>query len=206
MVKVLRELALMLFHAWRRLLTAIVRTVTRMWARLRRAGERWGADWRTAYMYLRHTDVAWADERPDRLMVAAMFGLRAFIAGLLISSGIALGTGSRAWTAILMASSELLWAGARAAIVLLLMPTEPPRSRVLIAFAAGLAPYALGVTPLLQFIALWPSALLTARGLRGAGVAPASVRTATRWAFGGQAAIIASGLAARSVIALFGIV
>jgi len=198
------ELIAALFLAWRRLLTTLVRGVGCAWVQMSRAGEHWAAGWHTVHAYLTDTDTAWADNPPTHLTAAAVFGLRAFLAGLLISVGLALGTGSRLPEAALAALIEFLWATARLSIVLLVLPSESTRSRVLVAFTAGLAPYVLGLTPLLRLVSLWLSAVLTSRGLLGADITPPLVRSAIRWAFGGQAVVVIGGLAIRGAIALLG--
>lgn len=189
------------FLAWRRILTSAVQTMLHAWARLRRAGARQVDGWILVGKYLTDTRSAWAHGDLDHITVPASFGLRAFVAGLLIATGIMLGAGSRLPTVGLSALTELLWAAARVTIILLVLPTDVRRSRALLAFAAGLIPYAIGITPLLRFASLWLSALLTARGLRGAGASPRTVRTSTGWAFGGQAATEIAGVVGRSVIA-----
>lgn len=198
------DLASTLFRMWRRLLTAIACGCTRAWVHVRDAAARWAAGWLPVRAYLADPVAAWSGDSPARLMPAVAFGLRAFAAGLLISAGVALGTGVRLPAAGLVILTELLWVAARLAIIVLLTPTGLPRSRALAAFAAGLAPYAFGITPLLRLGSLGLSAVLTARGLRGAGAAAGTVRLATGWAFGGQAAIMAGGVALRGLLAAIG--
>ena len=204
MANVARELFAALFLAWRRLLSALARVATRGWARLRRTGKRWATGWHASRAYLTDTGSVWADGPPTRLSAAAAFGIRAFVAGLFIFVGVALGTGDQLPAAGITILTEILWAVARLSIMLLVLSSGPPRSSVLIAFAAGLAPYAIGVTPLLRLVSLWLSAVLTTRGLRGAGATPRLARSATLWAFGGQAAILLGSLVMRGVITLIG--
>lgn len=204
MMHAIYELFGALFGAWRRLLTAVARRVDRCWSALRRAGLRWAAGSRSIRAYVTDTTSAWAEGSIERLEPAAAFGLRALIAGLIASTGIALGTGTRLAAVGLVVLTELLLAAARLAIVLLVVPAGTSRPRLLLAFAAGLAPYAFGVTPLLRLGSLWASGVLTFRGLRGAGVGPRDAKTATAWAFGGQTAIVVAGLLIRSVLALLG--
>lgn len=198
------ELISTLFHTWRRLLTAALRAIRRQWTRAGLAFRRQADEWRTVREYLTDTAAVWADDSLARLAPAAAFGLRAFAAGLIISAGIALGAGSRAPAVGLVVLIELLWAAARLAIVLLVLPADAPRPRTLLAFAAGLAPFAVGVTPFLRLVSLVLSGVLTARGLRGAGAATGHVRTAIGWAFGGQVLVVVGGGLIRSVVALLG--
>lgn len=193
-----------LFRAWRRLLTATLGGIDRGWTRVRRALARRADGWRTVRDYLTDTSAFWTEGSPARLTSAAAFGLRALAAGLIISTGIAIGSGSRAPAAGLLVLTELLWTAARLAIVLLVLPADAPRPRMIIAFAAGLAPYAVGITPLLRLVSLILSGALTARGFRGAGVASGQARMAVVWAFGGQAVVVVGGALIRGVIALLG--
>lgn len=101
------------------------------------------------------------------------------------------------------AAGEVLWASMRFIIIALLMPRGViSRSRLSVAFLAGLLPYALGITWLLRLIALGASASLTHRGLVGAGVSRDDTRVVIGWAFGGQAAVLATGWLVRAVVAL----
>ncbi len=97
----------------------------------------------------------------------------------------------------------MLWAGARFIIIAMLMPRGAiTRTRLSIVFLSGLLPYAFGATWLLRMVALGGSALLTRRGLLGAGVSARDVRVTVGWSFGGQAAILVGGWLVRAVIAL----
>lgn len=193
-----------LFRAWRRLLTAPVRTLRLVWARSRRQSARWAEGWLLVWRYLTDTGAAWSGETPQCVTTPASFGLRAFVAGLLVATGILLGTGSSLATAGLSALIELLWAAARITIILLVLPPDVRRSHAVLACAAGLAPYAIGVTPVLRFVSLGLSAVLTLRGLREADVPPEAARASVGWAFGGQAAIMIAGVAGRTFIAALG--
>lgn len=204
MARAPRELIAALFRAWRRLLTTTLRGINRGWTRLRLAGAHRADGWRTVRDYLTDTVAVWSDASPARLTSAAAFGLRAFAAGLIISTGIAFGAGSRLPAAGLVVLTELLWAATRLAIALLVLPADAPRSKALLAYAAGLAPYAVGVTPLLRLVSLVLSGALTARGLRGAGVTAGHARSAVVWSFGGQAVVVVGGALIRGVIAALG--
>ncbi|MHB1136047.1 MAG: hypothetical protein ACYCXR_05620 [Coriobacteriia bacterium] len=199
-----RELISTLFRAWRRLLTMALHGINQVWARLRLVGARRGDEWLTVRDYLTDTAAVWADGSLARLTPAAAFGLRALAAGLIVSTGMALGAGSSAPAAGLIVLTELLWAAIRLAIVLLVLPADTHRPRTLLAFAAGLAPYAVGITPLMRLVSLLLSGVLTARGLRGAGVATGHARTAIVWAFGGQIVVVVIGALIRGAVALLG--
>lgn len=130
-------------------------------------------------------------------------GLRAFVFGLLLS-GIGISTSTSRWLPIAVAvGSQVLWAGARFIIIALLMPWGAiDRPRLSTAYLAGLAPYALAATWVLQFAAIAVSAVLTQRRLVGAGVSQRDARTAIAWAFGGQAGVAAGIWVARALVVL----
>lgn len=193
-----------LFRAWRRLLSVPARMLQRVRVSLRRRCARWSDGMRLVWHYFTDTGAAWDSEASERVTAPASFGLRAFVAGILISTGILLGAGSPLSTAGLTALVELLWAAARVTIILLVLPRDLRRSRALLACAAGLAPYAIGVTPALRLLSLGLSAVVTMRGLQAAGASSGSARASVGWAFGGQAAIVVAGLASRGLIATLG--
>ncbi len=204
MIDTLRELASALFLGWRRALTAIASGLQQAWCRTSRAASRWQARWSPVRSYLADTESAWQVERGTVIGPAVAFGVRAFACGMLVSIGVAISTGSGLAAAVLPVLTEALWTAARLMIVLLVVPTTASRRDVLCAFGAGLAPYALGFTPLLRLASLILSGILTARGLAATGVAAGNARAATTWAFGGQAAIVVSGTVVRGAIALLG--
>lgn len=197
-------LILMLFGGWRRLLTSAVHSLHRLRAFARRLGGRLLAECRAIREYLVDTGSAWAEGPPTRLSHAAVFGLLAYAAGLAMAAAIALGSGVRAPAVGLLVLIELLWGAVRLTIVLLVLRGGASRRGTLIAFAAGLAPYALGVTAPLRLVSLALSARLTARGLRGAGIAPDSAGLAIGWAFGGQVVAMMLAFATRGGIAMLG--
>jgi hypothetical protein len=163
----------------------------------------WSAQWRHIRAYHFDTAHAWDAGPAETRSTAAAFGLRAFVGGLAIASGLA-SAGSGPFAGVLLAlAMESLWAAARLTIIALLVPqAELERGRLFVVYAAALIPYALALGPVLQLGALAASGVLTARGLLAAGASKATTRRAAVWAFGGQAAILLLGVAGRAVLAL----
>mgnify|MGYP001273132701 CR=1 FL=1 len=199
----LSGIASRLFIIWRRVIATVALWPVRVGRAMTTLARAWISQWRAALRYHLNADSPWkAADVKDR-EVAAALGLRAFAFGL-IALAVLTASSRNAWgPGAVAAAGELLWAGMRFIIIALLMPHGAiDRPRLSVAFLAGLAPFALGVTWLLRLVALGLSALLTYRGLRGAGVSRDDTRVVVGWAFGGQAAVLASGWLVRAIVAL----
>lgn len=195
--------ALALFLAWRLLLTRIWRRCARGSRAVARGICGWSAQWRHIRAYHSRTRCAWDTGHAETRSTAAAFGLRAFMGGLAIASGLASAGGDPLERVLLALLVESLWAAARLTILALLVPEiELERESLFIVYAAALIPYALALGPVLRLGALAASAILTARGLLAAKVSEATVRRATGWAFGGQAAVLFLGFAGRTALAV----
>ncbi len=154
----------------------------------------WWAQWPTIRRYLTDPLGAWMSRDAAAVATAAAFGPRAAAAGVAFTCAVVLGTGGTLRGVAATALVEALWALGRYAILRIVVQPRPRyRRRLTAAYLAGLIPMALGVTDGLRLIALAGSAVLTMRGLRGAGFRPRATRTAIGWAFGGHAATIALG-------------
>ncbi|HAL29418.1 MAG TPA: hypothetical protein DCP20_01700 [Coriobacteriia bacterium] len=195
--------ALALFLAWRLLLTRLWRRCVHGARALLGGVSGWSAQWRRIHAYHFDTAHAWNAGPPETRSTAAAFGLRAFVGGLAIASGLASAGGDPFAGVLLAVAVESLWAAARLTILALLVPhAELERGRLLIVYTAALIPYALALGPVFQLGALAASGILTARGLVAAGASKATTRRAAGWAFGGQAAILMLGVAGRAALAL----
>lgn len=192
-----------LFAAWRRMIGMLARVPRHVGRIATCAGRSWIGQWRTTLEYHRHADEAWDADDLAAYQPAAALGARAFVFGMIVLA-LVTASGHNAWgPGVMLVASEVLWTGMRFIIIALLMPRAAiGRTRLTIAFLAGLLPYALAATWLLRLAALAASAVLTYRGLLGAGVARRDVRLATGWAFGGQMAVFAGGWLIRGVIAV----
>ncbi len=188
-----------LFCVWRRAVTRVLRSGAGLRQTLVASATRWIDTWKTMLAYTLHapTRAANPDTGPD---LVAGFGVMAFVAGMLIAIGCAVGEGDGPATIAAAAAGGIAWAVARFWVLLLVLRGRRPRAVIARVYLAGLVPYALAVSPLLRFVALALSAALTARGLRAADVPAADVRTATVWAFGGQALVSLLGTVARDVL------
>jgi hypothetical protein len=197
------EVAASFFAAWHRVLSTGYRFVraSALWIWERSA--RWAAQWEDIVRYLAAPARSHDASADAGAPLAAAFGARAFVFGILMSGAIATAAGDTARAAIATLLVEVAWAAGRLAICVALIPGRTmPRRRLFLAYLTGLAPYALGLTALLRAAALLASALLTGRELRAAGLGGRDTRTALAWAFGGQAAVIALGFAVRGGLAM----
>ncbi len=192
-----------LFAAWRRTIAGAVSLVRRVGPGVRAIANAWVHQWSLLRTYHASSALPWDTTDDVARRVATAVGLRAFIFGL-IATGISTATSTSLWLPVAVGvGSQVLWAGARFIILALLMPKGAiSRARLSTAYLAALLPYAVAATWLLQLVALAVSSVLTYRGLTGAGVPERDVRTATAWAFGGQAAITIGGWAARALVVL----
>lgn len=192
-----------LFAAWRRMVSSIAGVVPRVVNDARSAGRTWIGQWRRVREYHLHAFEPWTVATVADRETAAAVGTRAFIFGVVVAGIVTATSSGLLGPAVVTTGTEVLWAGARFIIIAMLMPRGAiTRSRLSIAFLAGLLPYAFGATWLLRMVALGGSALLTRRGLLGAGVSARDVRVTVGWSFGGQAAILVGGWLVRAVIAL----
>lgn len=199
----LGSIASRLFFIWRRMIAAVASWPVRIARSAATLVQTWISQWRAAIRYHLNAESPWeAAEVKDREAAAAL-GLRAFAFGL-IALAILTASSHNTWgPGAVAAAGEVLWASMRFIIIALLVPPGAiGRSRLSTAFLAGLLPFALGVTWLLRLVALGASSLLTYRGLAGAGVTRGDARVVVSWAFGGQAAVLASGWFVRAVVAL----
>jgi len=195
--------ALALFLAWRLLLTRLWRRCVHGARTVLRGVPGWSAQWRHIRTYHFDTVHTWDAGPAEARSAAAAFGLRAFVGGLAIASGLASAGGDPLAGVLLAVAVESLWAAARHTILALLVPqAELERGRLFVVYAAALIPYALALGPVLRLGALAISGTLTARGLLAAGVPTPTVRRAVGWAFGGQAAVLLMGTAGSALLAL----
>lgn len=192
-----------LFAAWRRMISGLASIGTRTGAGVRRLAARWARQWPLVRAYHAGAALPWEPAGDRERRAAAALGLRAFVFGLVLC-GIGTSASTSRWLPIAVAvGSQVLWAGVRFIIVALLMPRGAiDRARLSTAYLAGLTPYVFAATWALQLAALAASALLTARGLLGAGVPRRDVRIAIAWAFGGQVAVAAGLWVMRALVVL----
>lgn len=191
------------FAVWRRAIGAAVGIPARVGRSMSRVARSWWSQWRGALEYHRNAAAPWETAESASREAAAALGARGFMFGM-IALAIVTASARNVWgPGVVAAGGEILWAGVRFIIIALLMPRGAiGRSRLSVAFLAGLFPYAIGVTWLLRLVALGASAVLTLRGMRGAGVSESDSRVAVGWAFGGQAAVLAAGWIVRAIVAL----
>lgn len=192
-----------LFSIWRRLLTALASAARRSALLVRRAAHAWMMQWVGFFRYHRDAALPWSPEGHRDRQRAAAIGVRALVFGVTLAALSAAGLRDSWLAAAAVSGEQLLWASARFIIIALVSPRGAlDRPRLTTAFMAGLVPYAAGVTPTLRILALAGSAILTYRGLQGAGLRPGEARTAIVWSFGGQAAVAGLGWVLRALVAL----
>ena len=196
-----KDALIALFMVWRRSVTRVWRAGTRLCRTLGTTTALWASTWKMVLGHLVSAGPA-LPEADSRYDVVSGFGVLAFVAGALVSVGIALGDGDSPSAIAGVMAAETAWAAARFGVLALVLRERKPRTRIGHAYLTGLAPYALAVTPPLRLAALALSAILTARGLRDAGFPARDVRTATAWAFGGQALASLLGALASGVLAV----
>lgn len=192
------------FHLWQVALSASARALGVTWNRGVRAARSWLAQWERVRVYHVAPSRSWKDFATAE--AAAALGLRAFIAGMGLA-GLSVGLSRNSYlAAIVLISIEVLWAASRFIIIALLVPRGSISRRSLsVAFLAGLLPYLVGITPTLRLAALLASGVLTARGLRAAGIDRIDTVRAIAWSFGGQLAVTAAGWALGALIALIAV-
>lgn len=192
-----------LFALWRGLLTGLAATARRFASLAARVARAWALQWAGLARYHRDSTLPWnADGHADRSAAAAI-GVRCFAFGLTLAALYAAGLRSSLLAAVAVVAEQLLWASARFIIIALVSPRKAiDRTSLSIVYLAGLLPYVMGATPTLRMLALAGSALLTYRGLQGAGLRVAEARSAIAWSFGGQAAVAAFGWILRALVAL----
>lgn len=190
-----------LFLLWRRAVTRTWHAGRRFRGALRNAAGHWVDAWSAELGYilhpgrnLQHTDA--------RRGVVAGFGVLSFVAGMLLAIGIAVSRGDRPAAIVGVIAVEIAWTVARFWVLTLVLRDIEPRESVAALYLAGLVPYALAATPVMRFGALALSALLTSRGLLGAGIPSADARTATAWAFSGQVLVLLLGFVMRGALAM----
>lgn len=192
-----------LFAVWRRAIAAVASWPVRAGRGAISLTRSWASQWRATLRYHQDADRPWESVGATGREVAAALGLRAFVFGLIALAMLTASARNEWGPGAVVAAGEILWAGMRFIIIALLMPRGViDRSRLSVAFLAGLLPYAFGVTWLLRLVALGASASLTHRGLVGAGVSRDDTRVVIGWAFGGQAAVLAGGWLVRAIVAL----
>lgn len=191
------------FPAWHRLVSSVAGLYARTVVAASAAAKNWVGQWSLVVAYHKDPVTAWASADARCRTTAAAIGARAFAFGIVATALIGAAT-KGAWTSgLLILITELLWAAARFIIIAMLMPKGSiTRARLSMAFLAGLVPYALGMTAPLRVVSLLLSALLTHRGLSGAGVAARDVNIAIGWSFGGQAGFVVAGWLARAALVL----
>lgn len=189
---------------WMRLLSALARAVQGLGCALTRYIRAWRSRSLAARDYFLDPDDVWLHQDGVAISAAAAVGLRLFVVGMLATVGLALATGGVGRVAVITSGIEAVWAAARYAILVALVPsTALPRARLTAAYLAGLAPFAVGATALLRTAALIASGLLTFRGLTAAGLRRRTAAGAAVFAFGGQMGVVALGWLLRAAIALF---
>ncbi len=189
-----------LFSAWRRMLGITFGTMASSDGKLAAWMARWRSQWGAVRTYIASPTAAWCGDAAAAELAAA-FGLRALVFGTLTGVVIAIAGGSAPVAAFATLAIELAWAAARLIIVMLLTPPGLlSRHRILVACAAGLAPYVFGVLAPLRLLSFLASALLTYRGLAAAGLGVRDTRLAVGWAFGGQIAVMAFAWIARGAL------
>ena len=162
----------------------------------------WNERMAAARRYVLAPADAWIRQDAPAVSAAAAVGPRYLIAGLLLAAAYTRATGGTIGEALAPAFVEIVWALGRLGAIALLVPArELPRPRLAAAYLAGLLPYVFGVTTWLRVVVLVASALLTFRGLTGAGLGGRRARTAVLWAFGGQVGVVAFGWVARAALA-----
>ncbi|MBN1192446.1 MAG: hypothetical protein JXA36_01955 [Coriobacteriia bacterium] len=167
------------------------------------AWKSWMGQWTLSLTYHADPAASWSAEGGRRADAAAAVGASFFLSGLMIAGLLATTTRGMLTSGLALIATEILWAAARFAIIIMLVPrTATPRARLLRVFLAGLAPYAFGATTLLRIASLVLSAILTSRGLIGVGVQVRDVRSAICWSFGGQACFVAASWLARGGLVL----
>lgn len=187
-----------LFLVWRRSVTRAWRIGGRLSRTLADSTSSSARTWKIALGHIIHPEQGTTDT-DARWHLASAFGVIAFASGALIAVGFSIGNGDSPATIAVTILSETAWAAARLWVLLLVLRSRQLRVRITHAFLAGLAPYALAFSPLLRFSALVLSAIVTTRGLRAVEVSAADARTATAWAFGGQALMTLLGAIARGM-------
>jgi hypothetical protein len=189
-----------LFSAWRRMLGGVFDKTVPSGGWLTATAGRWRSQWGAIRTYVAGPTAAWSGDAAAAEFAAA-FGLRAFVFGILAGAAIAIAGGSAPVSAIATLAIESAWAAARLIIVMLLTPAGLlPRRRLIVAYAAGLAPYLFGVLAPLRVVSFLASAFLTYRGLVAAGLGSQDTRLAVGWAFGGQVAVMAFAWIARGAL------
>lgn len=192
-----------LFATWRRLLAVLAETSRRVFAAVKASARAWLVRWEHAWEYQRQPADAFGAADGRVAEDASAIGLSAFLIGVVIAAWLIAASRHALVSAVAVIALEMLWAGARFILIAMLMPRGVIDRRTLtIAFLAGLTPYLVGATAGLRLLALTASALLTWRGLRGAGVSLPDTRRAIGWSFGGQLGVAAVGWLLRAAVAL----
>ncbi|MHB8966330.1 MAG: hypothetical protein ACYC52_10225 [Coriobacteriia bacterium] len=184
-------------HGWRRALTMAARGLApaRRWATVRATATDALEFYRSPGSF--GTLSASAADR-----IAAL-GLRLFLLGLGLAVGLGLWRTGTWRPSAGGALTATMWALARLGVMLWLAPRNGRVQRVVIAaWAASLAPFVVGMTEGLRYIALAASAALCLGALGGTRVPQRDARTMVVWAFGGQATVMVGGIAARALLAL----
>lgn len=184
-------------HAWRRAVSAVARVVA--------PARRWAAAKSLTLDAMRvwRRPAAWGELQPAAADRIAALGLRLFVAGIAASVGVGMWRAGSWRPAAGAAITTVAWAAARLLVMLALRPRgDRVRALTIAAWAASLAPFALGVTEGLRFAALAASAVWCAGALAASGLPARDARTMTAWAFGGQAGVTLGGLALRALLAL----
>ena len=190
-----------LFTIWQALLTRVVRWTAGVVALLGTLARRTARKSALVSAYVTQPTEAWSDTDDTVRSAAAAFGVTSLIAGLMMSGALAANTGESAVGIALIVLTEILWATVRYVILALLSPVRSvSRAKLVTAYLAGLIPYAIGLTPALRVVSLAWSAILTERGLRGAGVPDRVRRTGVSWSFGGQAVAMLAGVLGRGAL------
>jgi hypothetical protein len=174
------------FGQWRAVVSRALRAIAS--SPLRTGAGVWLAEvWRFVG---RPAEMMSSDDAHSRLLVSRT-GYACLAAGAAVTALLTLRGGMGPLAAATDAAWLVVWAAARYAIMRL-ASGETLRARpswLAVAWAGGLIPLVLAVTPLLRAAALVASAALTWRALRAAGVPAREATVVVGWGFGGQAAV-----------------
>lgn len=184
-------------RAWRRTVTATARGLApaRRWASVKTTA-------RDAITFYRSPSSFGGLSAPAADRVASL-GVRFFLLGLGIAVGVGLWRTGTWRPSAGGALTAAVWALARLGVLLWLGPSDKRMRRVVVAiWAASLAPFALGATEGLRYVALAASAVLWFGAARSVDIPEVDARTMVAWGFGGQAAVMLGSVVLRALLAL----
>lgn len=151
-----------------------------------------------AYVRSPRDAVASADSRG--LNALTTVGALAVTAGALLSVPVSRALGAGWLAAFVYVGWLAVWAIVRLAVLRLAAPRAALGTRFEAAWGGALLPFVFAVTRPLDLIALAVSAVLTVRGLEGAGVSRTDAVRCVAFAFGGQLVVELAAWIARSAV------